>query len=229
MTIPVQQQANHADTVLTRTDVMRMLQNVESPAQLDVSGRNVREINLVNCNLRGTNLSQASVCAANLCGTNLSQADLHGADLRGTYLCWADLRGANLGEADLREADLSWADLRGADLRGADLDRASLYGTSLRGADLRGVSWDTTDVRAADMSWACFDGASAYELKHHLRRRGAIFREAINVKVATRFSDEAGSFALGWLLGFLFTSVVGFLGMVCLRVLLSLLRLKRPW
>ncbi len=228
MTIPVQQQANDADTVLTRTDVMRLLQNVESPAQLDVSGRNARAINLVNCNLRGTNLSQASVCAANLCGTNLSQANVHGADLRGTYLCWTDLRGANLGEADLREADLSWADLCEADLREADLDRATLYGTSLRWADLRGVSWDTTDVRGADMSWACFDGASAYELKHHLRRRGAIFRETTKVKVATQCSDEAGSFALGWVLGFLFMSVVSFLGMVGTRVLLSILRLKGP-
>jgi uncharacterized protein YjbI with pentapeptide repeats len=228
MTIPVQQQANYADAALTRTDVMRLLQNVGSPERLDVSGQNIRAINLVNCNLQGTNLNQASICAANLCGTNLSQADLHGADLRGTYLCWADLREANLGEADLRDTDLSWADLCEADLRGVNLDRATLYGTSLRWADLRGVSWDTTDVRGADMSWACFDGESAYELKHHLRCRGAIFRETTNVKVATRFSDEAGSFALGWLLGFLFMSVVSFLSMVGMRVLLSILRLKRP-
>ncbi len=78
-----------------------------------------------------------------------------------------------------------------------------------------------------DMSWACFGGASAYELEHYLRRRGAIFRETTNVKVAARFSDEAGSFALGWSLGFLCMSVVSFLGMVGMRVLLSILRLKR--
>jgi len=90
MTIPVQQQANHADTALTRTDVVRLLQEVGSPEQLDVSGQNIQEINLVNCNLRGANLSQASACAANLCGTNLSKANLRGAVLRETYLCWAD-------------------------------------------------------------------------------------------------------------------------------------------
>src|SRR6266852_4795335 len=159
MTIPVQQQANHVDTALTRTDVVRLLQDVGSPEQLDVSGQNLRGINLTNCNLRGANLSQASACEANLCGTNLSKADLHGADLRGTYLCWADLRGANLYEADLREADLSWADLQEADLRGADL------------------------------SWASLGGASTFErTRSHLRRRGAIFRETTKVIVSLKIA-----------------------------------------
>ncbi len=182
MTIPVQQQANHTGTALTRTDVMRLLQDVGSPEQLDVSGQNLSGINLMNCDLRGANLSQANV---------------HGADLRGTYLCWADLRGANLCEADLREADLS----------GANLDRAILYGAILGRADLRGVSWETTDVRGADLSWACLGEANAYELKHRLRHRGAIFRETTNVKVAERFSDKASTFALGFSLGFLFIGV----------------------
>src|SRR6266699_3961080 len=212
MTIPVQQQANHTGTALTRTDVMRLLQDVGSPEQLDVSGQNLSGINLMNCDLRGANLSQANV---------------HGADLRGTYLCWADLRGANLCEADLREADLSWANLREADLRGVNLDRATLYGSTLCWTDLRGVSWDTADVRGADMSWACFGGTSAYELKNHLRRSGAIFRETTSVKVAERFSDEASSFALGFSLGFLFMSVVGFLGIVGMRAMCLFLGLKR--
>src|SRR6266699_3229554 len=192
MTIPVQQQINHTGTVLTRTAVVRLLQDVGSPEQLDVSGQNLRGINLMNCNLWGANLSQASACEANLCGTNLSKADLHGADLRGTYLCWADLRGANLGEADLREVDLSWANLCEADLRGA-----------------------------------YFDEESAYELKHRLRHRGAIFRETTNVKVAERFSDKASTFAFGFSLGFLVISVVGFLGMLGMRAMRHSLRLKR--
>src|SRR6266704_3569492 len=207
MTIPVQQQINHTGTVLTRTAVVRLLQDVGSPEQLDVSGQNLRGINLMNCNLWGANL--------------------HGADLRGTYLCWADLRGANLGEADLREVDLSWANLCEADLRGANLDRAILYGAILGRANLRGVSWDTTDVRGADLSWAYFDEGSAYELKHRLRHRGAIFRETTKVRVAERFSDKASTFAFGFSLGFLVISVVGFLGMLGMRAMRHSLRLKR--
>jgi hypothetical protein len=227
MTIPVQQQANHPDTARTRTDVMRLLQEVGSSEQLDVNGQNLSGINLMNCDLRGANLSQTNACAANLCGANLSKANLHGADLRGTYLCWADLRGANLGEADLREADLSWANLGEANLRGVNLDRATLYGTILGRADLRGVSWDTTDVRGADLSWSCLGEASAYELKRHLRHRGAIFRETTRVKVTERFSDKTSTFALGFSLGFLLMSVVGFLGMGGMRVMRHFLGLKR--
>src|SRR6266446_3850493 len=198
MTIAVQQQATNADTAVTRTDLVRLLQEAGSPEQLDVTGQDLHGITLMNGNLRGANLSLAQVCEANLCGANLSRADLHGANLCGTYLCWADLRGANLHAADLREADLSWADLREADLRGADL------------------------------SWASFGGASACEpTRSHLRRRGAIFREKTSVIVAERFSEKAGGYALGFALGLPFMSVVSLLCVLGIRVILTHMRLKR--
>ncbi len=226
--MPVQQKATKADTPVARTVVVRLLQEVGNPEKLDVCGQDLRGITLMNFNLRGANLSQARVCEANLCGANLSRAHLHGTDLSGTYLCWADLHGANLGEADLREADLSWADLREADLRGVNLDGASLYGASLGRADLRGASLDKTDLRGADLSWASFGGASSYELaKHQLRRRGAIFSDTTNVKVADRFSEEAGRYALGFSLGLLCMSVVGFLGVLGMRVMRTYMRLKK--
>lgn len=208
MTKPLQQQATIADTAVTRTDVARLLEEVGSPEQLDVSGQNLQGISLVNFNLRGSNLSQARLCEANLCGANLSRADLHGADLRGTYLCWADLRGANLSEADLREAQLIWADLRKADLRGASLDM--------------------TDLRGADLSWASLGGASAFEFtRGQLRRRGAIFREKTNVIVAERFSDKAGRSALGFAIGLPCMSVVGFLVGLGIRVIFARMQMKR--
>ncbi len=222
MTMPAQRKAPNANTAMTRRDVVRLLQKGGNPEQLDVSNHDLRGITLLNGNLRGANLSQASVSEANLCGANLSNTDLHGADLSGTYLCWADLHGANLREADLREADLSCADLRETDLRGANLDWAILYGAFLGRADLRGTSLDKTDVRGADLSWACFGEASDNEqLKHRLWRRGAIFREATKVRVAGRFSEGADRHALGFALGLLSMSVVGFLCIVGLRVLLK--------
>ena len=211
--MPERQQANNEDTAKTRTDLLRLLQEGGSSEQLDVSGQDLRGINLINCNLRGANLSQARLCEANLCGAKLSKADLYGADLRGTYLCWADLRGANLSEADLREASLIWADLQEADLCGANLDRATLYGAYLRGADL---------------SWASLGGVSTFELtKSHLRHRGAIFRETTNVIVAERFSERVGRYALGFALGLLSQSVVGFLIGLGIRVIFTHMRLKK--
>ncbi len=221
MTTLMQQKRNTEDTALTRTDLMRLLEDTTRPEQLDVSSQDLRGINLMNCNLEGANLSQARVCEANLCGANLSKADFHGADLRGTYLCWADLRGANLSEADLREADLVWADLRGA-----NLDMTTLYGASLSKADLRGASLDKTDLRGADLSWASLGGVSACaRTRSHLRRRGAIFREKTNVIVAERFSESASRYALGFALGLPCMSVVGFMMVLGIRAILLHMRL----
>ena len=228
MAMTVQQNANNADTAIMRSDVVRLLQEVGYPEQLDVSGQDLRGISLMNCNLRGANLSQARVCEANLCGAQLSKADLHGADLRGTYLSWADLRGANLCGADLREADLSWADLQEADLRGVHLDRATLYGASLGRADLRGAFLDKTDLRGADLSWASLGGASTFECtRSHLRRRGAIFREKTEVIVAEPFSEKVGRYALGFALGLPLMSIVGFLMGVGIRFICTHMQLKR--
>jgi uncharacterized protein YjbI with pentapeptide repeats len=228
MTMPMQQQANTEDTAVTRTDLVRLLQETGRPEPLDVSGQDLRGISLINGNLEGANLSQARICEANLCGAKLSRADLHGADLRGTYLCWADLRGANLSEADLREASLIWADLQEADLRGVHLERATLYGASLGRADLCGALLDKTDLRGADLSWASLGGASTFEhTRSHLRRRGAIFRETTNVIVAERFSEKIGRYALGFALGLPCMGVVSFLTVVGIRSICIQLRLTK--
>src|SRR5260370_10675633 len=84
MTMPVQQKAINADTAMTRTDVVHLLQEGGNPAQLDVSHHDLRGITLMDGDLRRANLSQASSCEAHLCGPNLAKADLHGADLSGT-------------------------------------------------------------------------------------------------------------------------------------------------
>lgn len=200
--MPVQQQATTAGTAVTRTDVVRLLEELGSPEQLDVSGQNLEGITLLNFDLSGSNLSQARLCEANLCGANLSRADLHGANLRGTYLCWADLRGANLSGADLSEAQLIWADLGNANLHGASLDKA--------------------DLRGADLSWASLGGANAFaRTRHQLRKRGAIFREKTKVIVAKRFSDREGSYALGFAIGLTCLSVVGLLMGVGIRIILA--------
>lgn len=73
--------------------------------------RDLRGIQMKNCDLRG--------------------ADLAGADLRRANFSLTDLRGADLRGADLRETDLEGANLAGADLTGADLRGALLTATRL--------------------------------------------------------------------------------------------------
>src|SRR6266536_375289 len=109
MTMTVQQQANTEGAAVTRTDLIHLLQEAGHPEQLDVSGQDLRGIDLMNCNLEGADLSQARVCEADLRGAKLERATLYGASLGR-----ADLRGALLDKTDLRGADLSWACLGGA-------------------------------------------------------------------------------------------------------------------
>lgn len=228
MTRPATAQAISPNTVLARTDVVRLLQEGSSSKNVNVSGQDLRGIDLMNCHLQEANLSHARVDSANLCGTKLSGADLFGTDLRKTFLCWADLQGANLRVADLRGADLSWVNLRGADLRGASLDGASLYGASLCSADLRGTLLDGVDVRGADFHLAFFGEASAYEqARDQLEPRGAIFSHGTNVKDAQRSPRKRGVYMLGFLFGLLSMSVVSFLGVLGIRAMLMYLRLKR--
>jgi uncharacterized protein YjbI with pentapeptide repeats len=60
--MPAKQKVNNAGTEVTRADVVRLLQEGRNPAKLDVSGQDLRGINLVNFNLRWANLSQTRVC-----------------------------------------------------------------------------------------------------------------------------------------------------------------------
>ncbi|RJQ69199.1 pentapeptide repeat-containing protein [Pseudonocardiaceae bacterium YIM PH 21723] len=79
---------------------------------LDLSGVQMRNTILSNCELgsqifRQTELSFATLRGANLQLADLSGSNLHSADFRGAKLQDADLRGAHLFEADLSGADLT--------------------------------------------------------------------------------------------------------------------------
>ena len=85
------------------------LDDVEGGEKADLSGADLRYINLSDADLSGANLR-----GADLRYVNLSDADLSGADLRYINLSDADLSGANLRGADPRYANLSGANLSGA-------------------------------------------------------------------------------------------------------------------
>jgi uncharacterized protein YjbI with pentapeptide repeats len=92
--MPVQQKAINADTAMTRTDVVHLLQEGGNPEQLDVSHHDLRGINLMNGDLRGANLDWAT-----LYGAFLGRADLRGTSLDKTYVRGADLSWASFGDA----------------------------------------------------------------------------------------------------------------------------------
>ncbi|BBM87241.1 pentapeptide repeat-containing protein [Candidatus Uabimicrobium amorphum] len=116
-------------------------QNKKNLVEVDLSGKNLFQVDLIGANLAGANLSGANLsgaylACANLCGANLWGANLSGAHLFQVDLTWSDLTWANLSGANLSGANLSGAYLGNANLSRADLSRASLHGASLFRADL---------------------------------------------------------------------------------------------
>lgn len=135
----------------------------------DLSGAELRQVDLGGINLMGADLSACDLGGANLMGADLSVCDLGGANLSGAYLSEAnffeaDLSEAFLSEAYLFEANLSRVNLNGADLQWvylgqADLSGAYLIGVNLREADLRGAYLIGSNLSDADLSKANLIGA----------------------------------------------------------------------
>lgn len=80
---------------------------------------------------------------ANLRRVDLPRANLSGADLREANLEWGDLRWADLIGADLSGANLPRADFHKADLAGARLPRANLVDSNFEDANCRGAEFDS--------------------------------------------------------------------------------------
>ena len=97
----------------------------------DLSGANLREVDLARTYMFGILLTNADLFKANLRGADLSRVDLAGADLTDADLSRADLEGANLSHARLTGANLSHANLAEAKVT-TELSRAqSIEGTNL--------------------------------------------------------------------------------------------------
>lgn len=88
----------------------------------DLSGADLR-----NVNLSGTDLSGANLTGANMSGAVLIQSDLSGADLTGALVSGADFSGSRLAGAELDQVDLSKAKLAGAVIESAYCDWATRF------------------------------------------------------------------------------------------------------
>jgi hypothetical protein len=75
--------------------------------EADLSGADLRYINLSGDALYGANMTEADLQNANLSYTDMYGTDLRNADLGSAYLKRANLRGADLTDANLADADLT--------------------------------------------------------------------------------------------------------------------------
>jgi uncharacterized protein YjbI with pentapeptide repeats len=93
----------------------------------DLSKTNLRSAGCLNIvDLSGANLREVDLDGTYMFGIFLTNADLSRANLTAADLSRVNLEGANLTEADLSNADLEGANLRNACLTGANLSNANL-------------------------------------------------------------------------------------------------------
>jgi hypothetical protein len=130
-------------------------------AEPDLSGANLRGVNLQQFNLEGVNFTDACLSGANLESADLSARNISHANrlarIRGRPPKKAI--GANLSGADLSFANLSYARLEGALLRGANLHAANLCGAGLVSTDLPRMDLSGCDLRCANLADVDLQGA----------------------------------------------------------------------
>lgn len=111
------------------------------PHGVDLSGANLKFVNLSGLDLRVANLSFANLQFVTMSGAELSGANLTGANLSDADVDHANLSGANLTSADLGRARFSRANLSFANLRCAHAYETGFAGANLTGANTNG--WQT--------------------------------------------------------------------------------------
>jgi len=127
--------------------------------QANLSEANLKKADLSRANLEKANISHSNLCEANLRGAKLNYADLSRAYLDRAVLIEAKLVPTNLSQAYLYLADLSRASLFDANLSRARLINANLSEVNLLGANLSGAQLSGTNLSGAQLSGTNLSGA----------------------------------------------------------------------
>ena len=103
---------------------------------VDLSGAQLRGVNLENVRLDNANFSGAMLWEANFSNMLMRRVNLSGAKLRGAIFSNIDLEDSNLSSAYLHRAEFSDTSLFDTNLSHSDLHRAKFSNTSLLDANL---------------------------------------------------------------------------------------------
>jgi uncharacterized protein YjbI with pentapeptide repeats len=138
----------------------------------DLSGADLRKLDLSSANFKGSDLTGADLREADVAGANFE-----GAVLAGANLYKLDLHTATLKQAILDNADLTAANLTGLDLSGimTHLESTRLMLANLTGANLSGAMLEKADLTRAFLDGANFDAAFATGANlSHVELRGPV-------------------------------------------------------
>lgn len=143
---------------VTARAVTEQLHKATAGLPLDLSGKDLRFLDLAGLDFKAARLAQSDLYGADFTGARLVRADLSGTRLDRAVLVRADLSGANLaGATVLRPSVFSTLPYNFADsprFSGANLSRvrvmAHFEGADFRGADLSGADWSPFEPRAGE-------------------------------------------------------------------------------
>jgi uncharacterized protein YjbI with pentapeptide repeats len=165
--------------------------------QVDLSGADIRNSDLMGAVLHRANLSGCMLNPCHMYRANLVQADLSRALLNGANLRGANLTNANLSNVDLDRAILSEANLTGANLSGAKLARVNLTGANLTDANLSGANLNRANLTRTNLTRANLPGCDLYEASlNNVLFMGTKFAGAILGYTTFQNCDLGGAEAL---------------------------------
>ena len=148
---------------------------------LSMNGDSYIDLGLTN--LSGTDLRDVNLSRSNLFNVNLTNASLVDAEIEESYLILANLSGADLSHANLFDSYLPESNLGGANLNNSNLTRAKLQGANLIRANLNGAK-----LERANLSRSHLD---------HANLSGALLHNARMFETSLHYTDMRNSFLAG--------------------------------
>jgi uncharacterized protein YjbI with pentapeptide repeats len=128
----------------------------------DLSGINLRNLNLSKSVLAGAVLSESDLSYTDFSNATMTDSDLVRAVIRNTNFQAASLRFANMAGADASYAIFSFAKLDHANMFKVNLGSAIFGGTSMEGTDLLEASLSSTQFNYVDLRLTCISGAEIF-------------------------------------------------------------------
>lgn len=143
----------------------KWLEDTSTGERLNLSDKDLHNIDLSNADLRYAILKDCDLKNANLYKTNLEGADLENSCLQFASMAFVNLSGAILIDTDFESAELRNATIEGASASGADFSRckmmfASFIDSNLTNASFYNAELDYSTFIRADLTNAEFFNAN---------------------------------------------------------------------
>jgi uncharacterized protein YjbI with pentapeptide repeats/beta-lactamase regulating signal transducer with metallopeptidase domain len=161
----------------------------------DLSGADLRDAKLDGVVFTGVDLSGAKLSGASLVDAHFIGVDISGISFRGTNIAGLTMTGVSLAHMDFRNLDARALlnACTGCDLSGANLSNLDLHGVRLVGADLSGAKLDGANLNGATLEGADLKNASV----HNTDFRNASFSGASLSGVNLRDANTTGAHFTG--------------------------------